>query len=70
MHFTFTVEVEIEKTEGKFASRDDLGDQLREEIEAADPGNLSGENGGEYETTQWDVEEAPQPKKTRGKRNA
>lgn len=57
MHFTFTIEVEAERTEGKFATRDELGEQIQEELDGCNPGNLSGENGGEYEITEWEVSE-------------
>jgi len=66
MRFTFTVEVEVERNEGKFASRDEVGDLLIEEIESADPSFLSCEDGGEYEVVAWEITENPQPK--RGKR--
>ena len=55
MKFTFKVEVEADRTEGKFASRDDIGEQIRAEIEGADPGTVEGENGGQYEITSWEV---------------
>lgn len=55
MQFTFTVSVEVNRTEGKFASRDELEEQLIEEISGADPGQLEGENGGQYEVTNWEV---------------
>lgn len=58
MTFTYTVTAVVERTEGKFASRDDLGGQILAELEGADPSNLTGENGGEYEVTDWTVEEA------------
>jgi hypothetical protein len=55
MRFEFKVIVEVERDEGLFASREDLGEQLRDEIEAADPGSLEGENGGQYSTTSFDI---------------
>jgi hypothetical protein len=55
MRFRIVVEAEVERVEGLFASRDDLGEQLREEIEGADPGTLTGENDGEYEVTSFEV---------------
>lgn len=54
--FTFEVTVYVERTEGKFATRDELSDQLREAIEAADPGCIEGDEGGQYDVTSWDVE--------------
>jgi hypothetical protein len=59
--FSYTIDVEVDRSQGKFASRDELEDQLREAIndalESADPGTLEGEAGGEYETTSWEVNE-------------
>jgi hypothetical protein len=65
MRFTFTIEVEVERVEGKFASRDDLGAQILDELESANPGSLTSENDGEYEVVDWSVEEQPQPKRRR-----
>jgi hypothetical protein len=63
--FTFTIEVEVERTEGKFASREDLAGQIVEELESANLNSLTGENDGEYEVIAWDVSEQEQPKRTR-----
>lgn len=65
MRFTFTVEVEVQRDEGKFASRDEIAEQLRDAIESADPGSLEGGEGGQYSTCGWDVDEQPQPKRKR-----
>lgn len=70
MQFTFTatVEIEVERSEGKFASRDELAEQLleaiQEALDSADPGSLEGEMGGQYEVTMFEatVEEQEQPK--------
>jgi len=69
MRFTFQVEVEVEREEGKFATRDELGDQLREAIEGADPGTVDGDNGGTYNVIQFDVEELEQPKPQRRRKS-
>jgi len=58
MKFAFTVTAEVNRIEGKFASRDDIGEQIRSELEGCDPGSFTGENGGEYETVSWEVEDA------------
>lgn len=55
MRFQFLVQFEVERTEGKFASRDELEAQLQEALEGADPGTLEGENGGMYDVTALDV---------------
>lgn len=65
MRFDFLVSVEVERTEGKFASREDLAGQLLEELEGANPDSLTGDNDGEYEVTSWDVQEQEQPKPAR-----
>ena len=65
MTFTFTVTVEVERTQGKFATREELAEQLREAIEGADPGQLEGDNGGEYEVSSFEVEETETPKPER-----
>jgi hypothetical protein len=65
MRFTFTVDVEVDRVEGKFASRDELADQIMSELEAADPGDLTGDNGGTYEVTSFEVSEIPQEKRRR-----
>lgn len=55
MRFKFEVEVEVARTEGKFASRDEIAEQLREAIEGGDPGTVEGENGGQYEVIEFSV---------------
>lgn len=55
MKFAFRVDAEAEHEEGKFASRDELAEQIHEALESADPGSLSGENGGSYSVTAWEV---------------
>lgn len=65
MRFTFLVEVEVERTTGKFASRDEIAAGIEEALNDADVQQISGDEGGEYETTQWDVTEQEQPKRQR-----
>lgn len=55
MKFTFKVEAEAERSQGKFATKDELAEQIMSELEGADPGSLTGDNGGEYEITSWEV---------------
>ena len=57
MHFRIIIEGDAERSEGKFASRDDIIQQIVEELEGADPGEVEGENGGTYEITEWNVTE-------------
>lgn len=57
MRFVYQVEVEVERIEGKFASRDEIGEQILDALATADPGSIEGENGGSYESTTWEVSE-------------
>jgi hypothetical protein len=59
MNFTFTVTVSVERTQGKFESRDTIGAAITDALEGADPGSITGDNDGEYQVTDWIVEEAP-----------
>lgn len=59
MKFRFQVEIEVERIEGKFATRDELGEQLLEAIESADPGSVEGDNGGQYEVILFETTEVP-----------
>ena len=56
MTFRFVVNVSVNRTQGKFASREEIEQQIQEALEGADPGSYEGENGGEYETDSWEVE--------------
>lgn len=57
MRFQYIVEVEVERTEGKFASREELAEQIQESLENAQLDSLEGENGGQYDVTDWSVSE-------------
>jgi hypothetical protein len=62
VRFEFIVSVEVERIEGKFASRDELAEQIQEALDNADPGELEGEAGGSYQTVTWGVQEEAQQK--------
>jgi hypothetical protein len=69
MIFRFVVEVEVNRVQGKFAARDEIEAQLQEALDNADPGSCECENGGEYETSNWNVDvmpEAAAPKREKG----
>jgi predicted XRE-type DNA-binding protein len=70
VHFTFTVDVDVDRDQGKFATREELAAQIQEAIEQADPGSMEGENGGQYSTSQWEVNEQIEVKQPRKKRGA
>jgi hypothetical protein len=54
--FKFVVEVELERTEGKFVSRDDMAQELLDAIESADPGSIDVDESS-YEVTDFSVNE-------------
>lgn len=54
--FKFVVEVELERTEGKFVSRDDMAQELLDAIESADPGSVDVDESS-YEVTNFTVNE-------------
>jgi len=53
--FQFIVDVSVEKTSGKFASKESLEEAIMEALADANPQTLDSENGGEYEITDWDI---------------
>lgn len=60
MRFNFTVFVEVERTEGKFASRDEIAEQILEALDGANPGSISGvgaDGTTEYEIVDFEVTE-------------
>lgn len=62
MYIEITVRIELQHSEGKFASREELAEQIIQVIEAADEGFYYGENEGSYETAGWSAEDTT-PKK-------
>jgi hypothetical protein len=57
--FTFTVRVELSRESGKFASRDEMAEALRDELEG--PGSVYGigaDGDSTYTVESWDVEDA------------
>ena len=55
MRMTFTIEVELEKGSGKFASKDEIADKIMEDLESADPGTIFSDDNAEFNVVQWDV---------------
>lgn len=56
---TFKVTVQLDRTEGKFASREELADELVAQIEASEPYGVSGvgaDGMSEYEVSDYQVE--------------
>lgn len=42
MRFTYAVEVEVDREQGKFASKDDLNTEIEEALNQANPQEISG----------------------------
>ena len=58
VRFSFTVEVEVERTEGKFAPKDEIEEQLQEALDMANPSSIDGvgaDGTSSYEVTNWEV---------------
>lgn len=59
-HFKFTVEVTVERISGKFAARDELAEEIRDFLEGAESSiyGVGADGDSEYETTNWQVDDA------------
>ena len=71
--FRYVVEVDCERTEGKFASREELAEQIQEALEGADPGQVDGvgsDGMSSYEIIVWEVTEQEPAKLPRRRRTA
>jgi len=53
----FVVRADVEHQDGPFASREELTEAVRSELDAADPGTVDGGEGGSYAVSSWEVEE-------------
>jgi hypothetical protein len=54
--FNFTVEVTLEREQGKFVSREDMAAELEQAIQDADPGSVDVDESS-YNVVGWDVSE-------------
>lgn len=54
MRIKFTIDVELQKTTGKFMSKEDVAEEIREELEGTDPGTVEVDET-EYEIIVWEV---------------
>lgn len=53
-----TIDVELERIQGKFASRSEMAEAIIDELEGADPGSIYGigaDADSDYEVVGWDV---------------
>ena len=58
MKFEFNVSVEVERTKGKFASKDELMEKIGEWIESCNEVQVECDNGGMYDVIDWAVDPA------------
>ena len=64
--YEFRVVVEVERTSGKFAPRDEIVGAIQEALDEANPGNIDsiGADGdSDYEVTEWSVDEVERKRK-------
>lgn len=60
MRFSFTVVVEVERMQGKFASRDEVAEQIATTLESANPDSIDGvgaDGSTEYSVVEWEITE-------------
>ena len=72
MRFAYLVTVDAERIEGKFAGRDEVGEELSSAIEGADPGSIDGigaDGTSSYEVSDWTVEEVDEDELPRLRRD-
>jgi hypothetical protein len=57
MIFKVAIDVEVQRVQGKFASRDDIQGAIQEELEQTEPdlSSLGADGDSEYEIVNWDV---------------
>lgn len=57
MRFQFTIDVEVQRTEGKFATRDEIDEAIVAELEQTQPSldGLGPDGTTEYEIIDWSV---------------
>ena len=65
MRFEFSVSAEVERSEGKFASRDEIAQVLQEWLENCNEGEITTDNDATYTVDDWAVDEQEQPKRRR-----
>lgn len=56
MTITFTIEVELQHVNGKFASKEELAEQIKDSIETSIESEYTGDNDGTYECTVNEVD--------------
>lgn len=64
--FAFTLTVEVALIAGKFASRDEIAQAVKDQIVTAEPQSLYGfgtDRGSEYKVKSWEIETAVAGKK-------
>lgn len=68
MEFVYEVRVTVERTEGRFAGRDEIGEEIQGWITEADQGSVDGigsDGTSSYEVVDWEVTEQVQTRRRR-----
>lgn len=68
MIFKFEVTVEVERTQGKFASRDTIESVIQDVLSDSNPDEITTDEDAQYNITSWDVDAMPAPKRKRAKK--
>jgi len=55
MRYSILLEVEVERTSGEFAARDEVFSEIENSLNDANPQEVKGSEGGAYEVTDWTV---------------
>lgn len=67
MHFTYTVEVDVERVQGKFTTRDEISEAIITALEQVqsdiDLDSLGPDSNSEYEVTDFSINEEEQAKR-------
>lgn len=61
MRVEFTVSVEVERTTGKFATKDEIREAITQDLEGANPSEITGigpDSATNYGIVAWEVEDA------------
>lgn len=62
MKFLITLEVEVSREQGKFASRDEIEEKITEAINDANPSTLDTDNEATYTIDSWEITDVSKPK--------
>lgn len=64
----FDIDITVEKVSGKFVSNEELIDQITEELDSAVSNLTLSFDDGEYEVTDYNIDQLPSEPKPKGKK--